>query len=198
MPSTNQNRKKPRTQTAKPTKPDDDPAAKPTKSSDDPADKIGPPGAVYPHKWMERWLNAAPQYMDVIETCEKTRTSLVKYFNGRVESAVFDASCRIYEQIIDLKILERIRSESTAANSAALGLYFKQVRLPAFMPSFPSWVAPPPEPPKTRMPKEITDAMLRAGLEAHEQLEAARKDPAALSFAVAVGDGGGGDGDAKR
>ncbi len=121
--------------------------------------------------WMVRWLNAAADAEDMADACEKSGKTITDYLKARIADPEFDAACLVFDQIVELRIIDTIRRQAEEGTVPAQGMYFKSVRRPSFGPDFASWNAlPPPPAPSTPMPVEVADAMIKAGLEAFEKL----------------------------
>lgn len=136
---------------------------------------LGPKDAVYAEKWMYDWLEVAGDFENqktsAIDVCDEINKSVAEYIQARVVDPLFDASCLIFDQVIDQIIHYAICKESAGGEPRAQGLYYKEVRRPAFDPGFASWNAPPPPPPAiTPLAPGVADAMIKAGLEAYELL----------------------------
>ena len=140
----------------------------------EPAGPIGRKNPGYSRAWMQHWLSVAAGATDVSEVCEKSQTSIADYLEGRMVDREFDAACRIFEQVVELRIIENIRGQAAKGDLRAQALYFKVVRRPAFTPDFGSWHAlPSPPPSDPPMAPEVADAMIVAGLAAYESLQQA-------------------------
>ena len=49
---------------------------------------------------------------DAIEACKVSQTPMVDYLEGRKVDPKFDEACRIFEQIVELRIIENIRGQA--------------------------------------------------------------------------------------
>ena len=120
--------------------------------------------------WMENWLRAAAGSNSVVETCNNAGVSLAQYLEGRRTDLAFDTGCRVFDQIVDLTIVESVRHHAIHGDPRAQGLYFKTVRAPSFAPPFAirssTHLPAPPAPPTSTqaLPPSVADAMIRAGL----------------------------------
>jgi hypothetical protein len=140
---------------------------------------LGPKNALYSAVWMVKWLTAAADATSAIDVCEECERTMAEYLEGRLDDSEFDSSCRIFDQIVELRIIDKVRGEAAKGDIRAQALYFKAVRRPAFAPAFISWSAlPPPPPANTPLPAAVADAMVEAGLAAYERLQLPAPSPA--------------------
>jgi hypothetical protein len=136
--------------------------------------KLRPSDPGYEEQWKRHWLKVAEASPGSPQACEYLGTTLAEYFRRRKADAKFDADCLIADQLIELRIIEKIREQSQIGDLRAQQLYFKSARRDAFDPAFPSWnPTPRPDSPTGSLPSEIADAMIQAGLAAAEK----RKKP---------------------
>jgi len=122
---------------------------------------------------MPEWLDAASRTSGTAETCEQMKPQLpmTEYMKGRAGDSAFDAACLVFDQIMELKIIDKIRESSLDGDARAQALYFRDARRPSFTPDFASWRAPlpPPPPPATNpLSAEVAAAMIEAGLTKYE------------------------------
>jgi hypothetical protein len=128
---------------------------------------LQPSDPQYEEKWKRHWLKAAEVATGSLQICEHLGTTLAEYFRRRKADPKFDAECLLFDQLIELRIIENIRQQSQSGEIRAQGLNFKNARRAAFDPGFPSWnPAPRPDAPVGSMPSEIAAAMIKAGLDA--------------------------------
>ena len=87
---------------------------------------------------MIKWLKAAAEATSVAQACKNSDTMIAEYFQGRVVDSEFDAACRIFDQIVELRIVEKVRQQAQSRRGPRRKLVFRLVRRPAFGPDFPS------------------------------------------------------------
>jgi hypothetical protein len=122
---------------------------------------------------MPKWLEAAARMSSIAETCEKMDPplSITEYLKARADDPEFDAACLVFDQVIELRIIENIRLSSEKGDARAQALYFRDARRPSFTPGFASWHAaptPPPPPASNPLSAEVAAAMIEAGLTKYE------------------------------
>jgi hypothetical protein len=120
--------------------------------------------------WEEIWLKHVEKAADIAQFCGLLGTTVAEYRHRRLTDKDFDGQCLIFDQLIDMRIIDTLRKQAQAGETRAQGLYFKTVRRAAFDPGFPSWNALPSteqSAPQGNLSAEIADAMIAAGLEAH-------------------------------
>lgn len=92
--------------------------------------------------WMMDWVNAAAVTQSLKMLNEAVGITMWDYHQGRMLDPDFDAAALIYDQILDLIVLSSVRDNAIEGDARAQVLYFARVRIPAFCPAFPSWLAP--------------------------------------------------------
>ena len=124
----------------------------------------------YEAKWQRIWLRHVEKATSIEQVCEDLGTTIAEYRHQRAKDKDFDGLCLVFDQIVELRIIDTLRKQAQAGETRAQGLYFKTVRRAAFDPGFPSWNALPSteqSAPQGNLSAEIADAMIAAGLEAH-------------------------------
>lgn len=122
---------------------------------------------------MSQWLDAASQSSSIAEACGKMEppVTITEYLKARAADPEFDAACLVFDQVIELRIIENIRLASENGDARAQALYFRDARRPSFLPGFASWHAapsPPPTPAVNSFSAEVAAAMIEAGLNEYE------------------------------
>lgn len=168
---------RPRNTKTPPPKPEETPPAPPEAKPIKPRpDALLNPQEPYPRAWKDRWLNVAADAMDMAEACANAETTITDYLLARAGDPEFDAACLIFDQIMELRIVDTVRRQAADGTVPAQGVYYKSVRRPSFRPPFRSWYEEPepvvPEP-EIPMPAQVADAMIKAGLEEFERMNRA-------------------------
>ena len=112
--------------------------------------------------WMKKWVDTASQGLSVIEACKTAEVTVRHYQDGRLQDLEFDEECRAYDQTVDLRIGEALRSRALDGDPRALSLYYSRVRVVYLPPKNDAER-------KNNMTPEIAAAMLHAGLEAYRK-----------------------------
>jgi hypothetical protein len=111
--------------------------------------------------WMRPWIEAALVTDNSADACQQIGISIADFTAARAGDPAFDALCRRYEGIVDVKIMNTLCSHAMKGEAHALALYYKQVR--ALMISSGTRTSDP------LLSAPVVEAMIRAGLEAKEK-----------------------------
>ena len=108
--------------------------------------------------WMKLWIEAALITENSADACRKIGVSIADFAAARSSDPAFDALCRMYEQVVDVKIMDALCSHAMKGEAHALALYYKQVRT--------LMIAGGAKASDQMLSASVVEAMIRAGLEA--------------------------------
>jgi hypothetical protein len=111
--------------------------------------------------WMKRWIDAALVTENSEDACRQIGVSIADFAAARADDPAFDALCRKYESIVDVKIMNILCANAMKGEAHALALYYKQVRALMFDGGAKTS--------DQSLPASVAEAMIRAGLEAKEK-----------------------------
>jgi hypothetical protein len=109
--------------------------------------------------WMRAWAELSLNAGGTEAACKKVEVSLADFADARRRDPGFDDLCRTLDQIVDLRIMEKLRTEAIQGDARAQALYYARVR---------ELVLPPVDDPvdDTPLPPSVAEAMISAGLAA--------------------------------
>jgi hypothetical protein len=108
--------------------------------------------------WMKPWIEAALITENSADACRQIGVSIADFTAARGSDHAFDALCRVYEEIVDVKIMNTLCSHAMRGEAHALALYYKQVRT--------LMIAGGAKASDQMLSASVVEAMIHAGLEA--------------------------------
>lgn len=121
--------------------------------------------------WMLPWAEAAVDIGSTTDACARVGISIADFAKARSRDSVFDSLCRIYEEVVDLKIRDTLCSGAIKGEARFLSLYFGRVRELLFESVNANKTS------DTAIPAAVAEAMIRAGLAAEAQSTALKSAP---------------------
>ena len=121
--------------------------------------------------WMPGWASEAVHSGDVEAACASVGVSLAEFAEARGQDPAFDELCRMHDQIVDLRIMEKLRADALRGDARALALYFGRVREIVLH-------AEDARQADDLVSAEVAERMIRAGLDAHPGDRPAIRPPA--------------------
>ncbi len=134
--------------------------------------------------WMKRWVDAAAKAQSVEDVNIAAGINMFDYHHGRLDDPGFDAAALVFDQILDQLVLFSVRNAAIKGDGKAQVLYYGKVRVPAFVPGFPSWRAAEAEAEAKQVRAEEAKAQARAKARAKPR-DDEDGDPPAMDAAVA-------------
>jgi hypothetical protein len=77
---------------------------------------------------MGTWIETATRTGSLGDACKAASVNLVDVRVARQSVPAFNEACRLYDEVIDLRICDAVRGYAVKGDLRAQGLYFNQVR----------------------------------------------------------------------
>lgn len=95
--------------------------------------------------WMIPWIEAASRCLSIVGACDATGVSLLDVHEARKVDPKFNMCCQIYDRVVDLTIIDSVRSSASGGEIRSQMLYFSQVRSLVFKDHTDAMAILPPE-----------------------------------------------------